>query len=83
MNGHRASPEAAPHFRVRSFDAVADPEEFAKLNRHLNGRRVRVPIAATYPLARAADPHRRLDGGHVLGRIALRIGRRRIHGSAK
>jgi NADPH:quinone reductase-like Zn-dependent oxidoreductase len=76
-NGVEPVPKARRAFRVRSFDAVADPEEFARLNRHLTGRRVRVLISATYPLARAADAHRRLDRGQVLGRIVLRIGRRR------
>ena len=75
-NGIEPVPKPRHTFRVRSFDAVADPQAFAKLNRRLSGRRVRVPIAATYPLARAADAHRRLDRGQVLGRIMLRIGRR-------
>jgi hypothetical protein len=35
-----------------------------------------VPIAATHPLERAADAHRALEQGHVLGRIGLRIQRR-------
>jgi NADPH:quinone reductase len=73
-NGVEPVPKPRRTFRVRSFDAVANAEEFAKLNRRLNGSRLRVPIAATYPLARAADAHRRLDRGQVLGRIILRIG---------
>jgi NADPH:quinone reductase-like Zn-dependent oxidoreductase len=42
---------------------------------------VRVPIAAQYPLAKAAQAHRRLERGQVLGRIVLTItrGRRRNH----
>jgi NADPH:quinone reductase-like Zn-dependent oxidoreductase len=35
--------------------------------------RVRVPIAAKYPLAQAAQAHIRLERGHVLGRIVLQI----------
>jgi NADPH:quinone reductase len=76
-NGVDPAPKARRTFRVRSFDAVADPREFARLTRRFSAGRVRVPIAATYPLARAADAHRRLDRGQVLGRIVLRIGRRR------
>ncbi len=60
-NGIEPVPIPREHFRVRSFDAVAGPRQFAKLNRHLSAGRVRVPIAAAYPLARAADAHRRLD----------------------
>lgn len=76
-NGIEPVPKPRRTFRVRSFDVVANPREFAKLNRRLSGRRVRVPIAATYPLAKAADAHRRLDRGQVVGRIALRVGGRR------
>jgi NADPH2:quinone reductase len=74
-NGIEPVPNGRRTFRVRSFDAVATPEEFAKLNRRLGRTRVRVPIVATYPLAKAAQAHRRLDRGQVLGRIVLRIRR--------
>jgi NADPH2:quinone reductase len=73
-NGIEPAPKPRKTFRLRSFDAVADPQEFARLNRHLSRSRPRVPISATYPLAKAADAHRRLDRGQVLGRIILRIG---------
>jgi NADPH2:quinone reductase len=74
-NGIEPAPRRRPAFRVQSFDAVADPREFAKLNRHLSRGRVRVPIAATYPLAKAAQAHRRVDRGQVLGRIVLQLRR--------
>jgi hypothetical protein len=35
--------------------------------------RLRVPIAGVFPLADAAEAHARVEEGHVLGRIALRI----------
>jgi NADPH:quinone reductase-like Zn-dependent oxidoreductase len=53
------------------LDAIVNPREFDKLSRHLGKGRIRVPIAATYPLGRAAQAHRRLDRGHVLGRMVL------------
>jgi len=34
-----------------------------------------VPIAAIYPLARAADAHRRLERGRVLGRMVFGVRR--------
>jgi Zinc-binding dehydrogenase len=37
--------------------------------------RIRVPIAASYPLGKAAQAHRRLDREHVLGRIVLQVHR--------
>jgi NADPH:quinone reductase len=59
-------------FRIKSYDAIADPRRFAALGRAIEQSRLRVPIEAAYPLARAADAHRRL-ATHVVGRIALAI----------
>ena len=64
-------------FRVRTFDAVASPREFDKLNRYLGNGKVRVPIAASYPLGKAAQAHRRLDRAHLLGRMVLQVRRDR------
>jgi NADPH:quinone reductase len=74
-NGIEPVPAQRRTFRVRSFDAVASPREFAKLQRRIDTGRVSVPIAATYPLARAADAHRRLERGHVLGRMVFGVRR--------
>jgi NADPH2:quinone reductase len=71
--GIEPEPRERRTFRVRSFDAIANPREFAALNRHIRNGRVRVPIQARYPLGKAAQAHRRLDRGHVLGRMVLRI----------
>jgi NADPH2:quinone reductase len=76
-NGIEPVPMARPTFRVRAFDAVANPREFDKLNRHLGDGRIRVPIAASYPLGKAAQAHRRLDREHTLGRMVLRVRRDR------
>jgi NADPH:quinone reductase-like Zn-dependent oxidoreductase len=74
-NGVEPAPEARRTFRLRSFDAIASPREFARLNRHISNGKIRVPIAASYPLARAAQAHRRLDRGQILGRMVLTIHR--------
>jgi NADPH:quinone reductase-like Zn-dependent oxidoreductase len=76
-NGVEPVPVGRPTFRLRAFDAVANPREFDKLNRHLANGRIRVPIAASYPLGRAAQAHRRLDRAHVLGRMVLQVRRKR------
>jgi NADPH:quinone reductase len=75
-NGIEPVPKGRPTFRLRAFDAVANPREFDKLNRHLGHRGIRVPVAATYPLGKAAQAHRRLDREHAMGRIVLRVHRR-------
>jgi NADPH:quinone reductase len=76
-NGIEPVPKERRTFRVRAFDAIASPREFDKLNRHLGNGRIRVPIAATYPLGKAAQAHRRLDREHALGRMVLRVRRDR------
>ena len=76
-NGIEPVPMKRRTFRVHAFDAVANPREFDKLNRHLGKGRIRVPIAATYPLAKAAQAHRRLDREHVLGRMVFQVHRDR------
>jgi NADPH:quinone reductase len=75
VHPHGIEPVPRPRrsFRVRGFDAVAGARQFAQLNRHLSRSSLRVPIAATYPLGKAAQAHRRLDRGQVVGRIVLRI----------
>ena len=72
-NGVEPEPRRRKSIRVVAYDAVAGPREFAKLERAASEARLRVPIAAVYPLAQAAKAHARLGRGHLLGRIALRI----------
>ena len=76
-NGIEPVPKERRTFRVRAFDAIASPREFDKLNRHLGNGRIRVPIAASYPLGKAAQAHRRLDRAHLLGRMVLQVRRDR------
>jgi NADPH2:quinone reductase len=61
--------------RMIAYDAQPGGRQFEKLEDAISEARVRVPIAALYPLAQAARAHERLERGHVLGRIVLRIRR--------
>lgn len=72
-NGVEPEPRERPGVRLIAYDAVAGPAEFEKLDRAVAEAHLQVPIAATYPLEEAAEAHARLERGHVLGRIALRI----------
>ena len=72
-NGVEPEPDRRPGIEIMSFDAVAGVREFERLGRAVEGARLQVPIAATYPLAEAAKAHERLAEGHVLGKIVLRI----------
>jgi len=72
-NGVEPAPRKRRGLRVEGYDGVASPTQFATLSRALTRIGARVPIAATYPLSRAAEAHRRLEGDHVLGRIVLKV----------
>jgi len=81
-NGIEPEPNERPTFSVRTYDAIANPREFEKLNRHFTRGKTRVPIAASYPLGKAAQAHRRLDRGHILGRLVLEVHRPFNHSTA-
>ena len=74
--GVEPEPRRRQGIHLRAFNAATGPREFARLERAAVAARLRVPIAAVYPLAEAARAHARLERGHVLGRIVLRISRR-------
>ena len=62
-------------FSVQGYDADASARNFTRLARAADEARLQVPIAAIYPLNQAARAHARLERGHILGRIVLRIAR--------
>ena len=72
-NGVEPEPRRRKGIRVLAYDGVPGPRQFARLARAVTAARLRVPIAAIYPLAQAAKAHARLARGHILGRIVLRI----------
>ncbi len=72
-NGVEPEPKGSRKAKWVSYDAKAGPREFARLARAVEEARLRVPIAAVYPLEKAAQAHQRLKQGQVLGRIALQI----------
>ena len=55
------------------FAAIASVQEFERLNKAIEASKFTVPIAAEYSLADAAEAHRRLEAGHLLGKIVLRV----------
>jgi NADPH:quinone reductase-like Zn-dependent oxidoreductase len=61
--------------RIISYNAEASAGDFARLKRAAEACRLRVPIAAAYPLNQAAKAHEFVERGHVLGRVVLRIRR--------
>jgi NADPH:quinone reductase len=72
-NGIEPEPRRRPKIRIQAYDAVAGPREFAKLERAVEESQLQVVIAGVYPLERAAEAHERVERGHVIGRLAIRI----------
>ncbi|HTY50911.1 MAG TPA: NADP-dependent oxidoreductase [Steroidobacteraceae bacterium] len=66
-------PRARPGVTIEGYDAVSGPAQYARLAAAIEARALRVPIAAEYPLTEAAQAQRRMEAGHVLGKIVLRV----------
>src|SRR5207249_3289140 len=58
---------------VIRYNAVPGPQEFERMNRAIEAAKLRVPIEAEFPLAQADKAQERVEAGHILGKIVLRI----------
>jgi NADPH:quinone reductase len=58
---------------ITEYNAVPGPEEFERLNAAIIAAKLSVPIAAEFPLAEASQAQERVEKGHVLGKVILRI----------
>jgi NADPH:quinone reductase-like Zn-dependent oxidoreductase len=72
-NGVEPAPRKRAGIKVTSYDAAVGVREFDRLNRAISAAGIKVPIAAEFPLAQAAKAHQRLNKGHILGKVILRI----------
>jgi NADPH:quinone reductase-like Zn-dependent oxidoreductase len=72
-SGVEPEPKKRRGIESMRYDAVSGVREFQRLNRAIEQARLQVPIAAAYPLEEAAKAHERIEQGHVLGKIVLRI----------
>lgn len=70
-NGVEPAPRRRKNIRIKSYDAYSSPEAFRALNRAIAAAKLKVPIAQVFPLEEAAAAHRRVEKGHVLGKIVL------------
>ena len=66
-------PKARPGLSPIAYDAVPGPKEFERMNQAIQQMHLEVPIAAEFALADAAKAQERLEAGHVLGKIILRV----------
>jgi NADPH:quinone reductase-like Zn-dependent oxidoreductase len=71
-NGIDPAPRKRRGIKLISYNGKKGERQFTKLNRAME-RSVKVPIAKEFPLERAAEAHRLVEKGHVLGRVVLRV----------
>jgi len=74
-NGVEPAPTKRRGIKFIAYDATMGVKEFDRLNRAIDRIPITVPIAKQFPLDRAAEAHRRVEKGHLLGRVVLRVGR--------
>ncbi len=74
-NGVWPEPTKRRKAQVLSYNAESGRRAFERLENGVAEARLKVPIAAEFPLEEAAKAHELLAEGHVLGRIVLRIRR--------
>ena len=72
-NGVEPAPRKRAGIKIVSYDGISGVREFERLNSATDAAKLKVPIAAVFPLAQAAKAHERLEAGHVLGKIVLSI----------
>jgi NADPH2:quinone reductase len=72
-NGVEPIPEKRKGIEVKAYDAIAGEQEFDHLNRMMEEAKPVIAIAARYPLEEVIEAHRRLEKGHVLGKIVLKV----------
>jgi NADPH:quinone reductase-like Zn-dependent oxidoreductase len=72
-NGVEPEPRKRPRVRKIGYDAEVNSTALARLGRTAEAIRLTVPVAASYALAQASRAHARVERGHVVGRVALRI----------
>lgn len=66
-------PRKRKSVKITAYDGIPGVRELQRLNRAVEGSKLRVPIAKTYPLARAAGAYRHAAKGHVVGKVVLKI----------
>jgi NADPH:quinone reductase-like Zn-dependent oxidoreductase len=73
-NGVEPEPDEQHGIEIVPYDAVSSSKKFEQLNQAVEDiEDFQVPIADSYALEFASTAHKRLGGGHVPGKIVLRI----------
>ena len=82
-NGIEPVPRKRKGVKVVAYDGVPGVREFQRLNRAVEGSKLKVPIPKEYPLARAAAAYEHAAGRHVAGKVVLKIRSKRRPIAAK
>jgi NADPH:quinone reductase-like Zn-dependent oxidoreductase len=72
-NGVEPEPKKRRGIDFLSYDGTPGVREFERLSRAADAARLKVHIGAEFPLAEAGKAHQRIEAGHVLGKMVLRI----------
>lgn len=72
-NGVEPEPSTREGIRFLSYDGMPGVHAFEHLTRAAEEARLKVHIGAEFPLAEAARAHERVEAGHVLGKVVLRV----------
>jgi NADPH:quinone reductase len=72
-NGVEPAPKKRRGMTLVRYDGISGVREFERLNAAVQAAKLKVPIAETYPLARAYKAHERFAEGRVLGKIILAV----------
>ena len=71
--GVEPEPKPRPGLAPIRYNAIPGVDEFERMNRAIEAAKLRVPIEAEFPLAQADKAQERVEAGHILGKIVLRI----------
>jgi NADPH:quinone reductase len=71
LYGLEPIPKPRGAMRMILYSFVGSASELERLNKEVVAAKLRVPVAAVYSLGDAAQAHRRLEAGHLLGKIVL------------
>ena len=74
-NGVEPEPRKRRGIRIKSYDAETGRRELERLNRAIEESHAEIPIAEVFSLEDARKAVERVERGHVLGRLVLRLAR--------
>jgi len=71
--GVEPEPKARDGVPIVRYNAVPGPKEFERLNQAIEALNLTVAIEAEFPLAEAGKAQQRVEAGHILGKVILKV----------